>query len=363
MPKVHALISKSIMIDSSSKSILFQNECRLQTLIVEDGGFTRLNKSNVYMYQIKRIKLQLNYQHEFYILIDYLPLIEYLSIELCKGILIDDPYHYENFPILIKLKEFIFCSSEKMNYTYLELFISQCSNLEYLSLNLTSKECIDGYRLENLLSKLSKLINFSFCIENHVTTRYIETYQTPYWLKNYILFYFGVNDIVHYQSNINDNDILTYSKRNKMKEFYILDDKPFTLELFQFIKQICGKTTKLIIHSSATYTRLNDDLMNNNDFVLINVVYLKLLICKVECKYLKRLLLMTPNVQRLDMLWYLSTLILNLEVKYYLQLQSIFNRIKYICIFKCPFNIVELPKEIQLMFPNANINKEYIKSN
>ncbi|CAF1536371.1 unnamed protein product, partial [Didymodactylos carnosus] len=245
-----------------------------------------------------RIKLQLNYQHEFYVLIDCLPLIEYF---------------------------FLLNYAKEMNYTYLKRFISQCSNLEYLSLNLTSKQCIDGYRLENLLSKLSKLINFSFCIENQVTTpHYIEAYQTPYWLKNYILvcfptrvwqncqcifslpynfskFYFGLNDIVHYQSNINDNYILTYSKRNNMKQFFIWDNKPFTLELFQFIKQICGKTTKLIIHNSATYTRLNDDLMNNNDFVLINVVYLKLLISKVECKYLKRLLLMTRNIQQLDM--------------------------------------------------------------
>ncbi|CAF1635023.1 unnamed protein product, partial [Didymodactylos carnosus] len=311
--------------------------------------------------QIKQLKLQLNYQHEFYFLINRLPLIEYLYIELCKGIQNgeQDHYqnHYENIPTLLKLKEFVFCSSEVTNYTYLELFISLCSNLQHLSLNLASDQSIDGHRLEQSLLKLSKLIKFNFCIDNPMTTiHYIETYQTSYWLENYAIisfrtsvwrnrqcifslpysfskFYFGLNDMADYQTNVNYDDILMYSKRNMTEAFFISDNKPFTLKFFQFIKQICGKTTKLTINSYAVNTRLDDDLMNNNDFVLINVVYLKLSINKLEFKYLKRLLLMTPNVQQLEMLWTLSMLILDLKTKYYLQLQPIFSRIRHVHIF------------------------------
>ncbi|CAF1135812.1 unnamed protein product, partial [Didymodactylos carnosus] len=142
---------------------LFQSDCRLQTLFF-DNVYVPINTHIIQLcFSIRKLTIKLHCFNNVYVLLNNLPSIEYVNIEI--------PYisrrpqhpqqqqqqqndvHFDydkNIPSeLLKLKHFVFDAIFSANYDYLELLLSHCcSNLEYLSLNLQIDQFIDGERLE-----------------------------------------------------------------------------------------------------------------------------------------------------------------------------------------------------------------------
>ncbi|CAF0934138.1 unnamed protein product [Didymodactylos carnosus] len=356
-------------------SNLFQSNYQLQSLIFLHVYFT-VNTDSIQPCSIRRLKIILRSQYDLNVLLMNLSLIEYLDVELLR--VIRHGNHQENYANILslpKLKEFIFVSIFSIDYNSLESLLSRCSNLECLSLHLDSRQFIDGYSLEaKLLSKLTKS-HFCFRIPNVTMMNideYIETYKSSYWLNHPVLCFkiayrrshycifslpypfsymiFTSNDIVNYRSNI--SDISIYNGRNKLKEIDLYDTVPFTLELFKFIEETFVKA-RVLQFFSPPVNILNDDLMNNNEFILENIDCLIFRIEKiVDYKYLKRVLVMMPNIVELHVH---SDLLLELKTQDFgEQVQLLFNRIKYIYVSGSPVELLE----DKSLFPNVKIIRD-----
>ncbi|CAF4500316.1 unnamed protein product, partial [Didymodactylos carnosus] len=319
-------------------SNLFQSDCRVQTLVF-DNVYLSINTYIIHpCFSIRNLTIQLHSLDNVYVLLNNLPSIEYIHIDIPQirprwqqQQQNDVQFNYDkNIPsILSKLKHFVFFSIFTAKYDYLELLLSHCCpNLECLSLNLYCNEFIDGERLEKkLLSKLTKLkvFHFYFCISILDNTfnidNYIQTYKSSYWINNnqsvlcynqplrkqyYCVFSlpyvfnmlsYVSNDLVSYRSNVND-DILIYNNKAKIIGFH--GTVSFTFQLFEIIQKSCLKATQLIfIDGSVPF--FSDNLMNN-ELILKNIVVMLLFLVQLEYKYFKRLLLMTPNIRRLYIL-------------------------------------------------------------
>ncbi|CAF0898156.1 unnamed protein product [Didymodactylos carnosus] len=356
-------------------SNLFQPNCQLQTLMIHDIYFT-IHAGNIRSCSIKTLKIMLRSQFDLNVLLKNLPSIEFLDVQLRRVIRQQNHQQtYDNIVSLPKLKDFMFFSVFPIDYNSLERLLSRCPNLEYLSLNLDSSQFIDGYSLEaKLLSKLRKLTKFHFCLRIPNVTMinisdYIETYKSSYWLNHPVLCFkiayrsshycifslpypfsyliFTSNDIVNYRSNI--SNISMYNRQSRVKEISLYDTVPFTLELFKFIEETFVKTTVLQLYSLPVNI-LNDDLMNDTAFILENILSLMFQMEKmVDFKYLKRLLLMMPNIVELYMHW---NLLVDLKTEDFgQQLQPLLNRIKKVYIADSPVEILE----DKSLFPNAKI--------
>ncbi|CAF0911442.1 unnamed protein product [Didymodactylos carnosus] len=184
-------------------SNLFQSDCQIQTLF-----FSHVHVPiDLHIIQpclsLRKLRIRLCSFDNVYVLLNNLPSIESVNIDIPHVKCNRKPQQQEqndiefnyakNLPsTLSKLKHFEFYAIFTANYDYLELLLSHCcSHLEYLSLNLYIDQFIDGGRLEKkLLSRLTKLKIFHFCIHTPVVDNtlniddYIETYKSSYWINN-----------------------------------------------------------------------------------------------------------------------------------------------------------------------------------
>lgn len=309
----HEILNEFIANDSSTV---------LSTLTI-DGVCLSIDSENFQICQtLKRLTLSVEYQHHLFILLEYLPQLEYLNIGIREGKAGKYDYNYSKTKYLqLKLREFII-SANDINFNDLNLLLQQCqSTLEILRLRFKISYMIDGRMLEPLKRSLKQFYFYFFCHsldDSSIDTNdLLLSFQTPVWLHDQSVMFFTnsfyrtytivsppyncrnfncslTNEFSNYQLNRPQEEL----KMPRIKRVFLNDKQQpmYTDRFFQVLKSIFINLRILEIGS-------NFHLIDNNNSwkedAKLSTVHTLFIVNNQDHLNVKRLFKLLPNLCRL----------------------------------------------------------------
>lgn len=116
---------------------------------------------------LKRLTIKLHYVHDLFVLMESLSQLEYLNVEVCEMNKRTN-YNYRSLrrkmPRLSRCLKEVLIDSMDFSYSHLLLFLEPFqTSLEYLTLDMTFDDQIDGHTLQStIISKMPQLKRFQF---------------------------------------------------------------------------------------------------------------------------------------------------------------------------------------------------------
>ncbi|CAF3979422.1 unnamed protein product [Adineta steineri] len=312
--------------------LLFQNDSIIEKLILKDisdlsilwfSFKANLLKMNEYL---KELTIKLHYIHDLFILIEYLPKLEYLNVEVCE-LDKNDKYDYKNIQNkknkLSSSLKYLIIDSLDFSYNRLLLFIGPFQkSLQYLTLNMSIDEQINGKILESTIhSQIPNLKEFKFIFQisiykqnidiNNGLDKLISTFHsTSYWSTHPVMCYhdrsipcFTIVSLpwILKETDTITDEILCYRTNltiplqiNNIKSIY-LASTPITLKFLKFIKETFPKLNKIII-SWHTCSLDSEIFQRRNRIILNTIKTLQYYGSTDDLEYIDFLLL-TPNIR------------------------------------------------------------------
>ncbi|CAF1250370.1 unnamed protein product [Adineta steineri] len=311
--------------------LLLQNDSIIEKLILKDisdlsilwfSFKANLLKMNEYL---KELTIKLHYIHDLFILIEYLPKLEYLNVEVCE-LDKNNKYDYKNKKNKLSSSlKYLIIDSLDFSYNRLLLFIEPFQkSLQYLTLNMSIDEQINGKILESTIhSQISNLKEFKFIFQisiykqnidiNNGLDKLISTFHsTSYWSTHPVMCYhdrsipcFTIVSLpwILKETDTITDEILCYRTNltiplqiNNIKSIY-LASTPITLKFLKFIKETFPKLNKMII-SWHTCSLDSEIFQRRNRIILNTIKTLQYYGSTDDLEYIDFLLL-TPNIRYL----------------------------------------------------------------
>ncbi|CAF4746915.1 unnamed protein product [Rotaria sp. Silwood1] len=274
---------------------------------------------------LKRLTLSVEYQHHLFILLEYLPQLEYLSIGIREGKAGKYDYNYSKTKTLsLKLRQLII-SANDIDFYDLNLLLRQCqSTLEILKLRFKIDYIIDGRMLEPWKRSLKQFYFYFFCHsldESSVDANdLLSSFQTPIWLHDQTVMFFTNSFYQTYTivsppydcRNFNcslTNEFLNYRLNNRQAEFKMprikrvfLNDKQepvYTDRFFQVLKSIFINLQILEIGSSFHLIDNGDNTNSWKKDAKLSTVHTLIIVNNQDHLNVKRLFKLLPNLYRL----------------------------------------------------------------
>jgi hypothetical protein len=308
----HQILTEFITNDSSMV---------LSTLII-DGVCLSIDSEYFQICQtLKRLTLSVEYQHHLFILLEYLPQLEYLSIGIREGKAGRYDYNYsktKNLPL--KLRQLII-SANDIDFNDLNLLIRQCQlTLEILKLRLKIDYIIDGRMLEPLKRSLKQFYFYFFCHSLDHSSVYEDdlllSFQTPLWLHDQSVMFFTnsfyrtctivspPSDCQKFNCSLT-NEFLNYRLNNRQEDLKMLRIK----RVFLNDKQQPGYTDRFFQGLKSVFINLqileigsDFHLSDNNDWkedAKLCTVHTLIIVNNQDHLNVKRLFQLLPNLYRL----------------------------------------------------------------
>ncbi|CAF1218376.1 unnamed protein product [Rotaria sp. Silwood1] len=312
----HEILAEFIVNDSSTV---------LSTLTI-DGVCLSIDSEYFQICQtLKRLTLSVEYQHHLFILLEYLPQLEYLSIGIREGKAGKYDYNYSKTKTLsLKLRQLII-SANDIDFYDLNLLLRQCqSTLEILKLRFKIDYIIDGRMLEPWKRSLKQFYFYFFCHsldESSVDANdLLSSFQTPIWLHDQTVMFFTNSFYQTYTivsppydcRNFNcslTNEFLNYRLNNRQAEFKMprikrvfLNDKQepvYTDRFFQVLKSIFINLQILEIGSSFHLIDNGDNTNSWKKDAKLSTVHTLIIVNNQDHLNVKRLFKLLPNLYRL----------------------------------------------------------------
>jgi hypothetical protein len=270
---------------------------------------------------LKRLTLSVEYQHHLFILLEYLPQLEYLSIGIREGKAGRYDYNYsktKNLPL--KLRQLII-SANDIDFNDLNLLIRQCQlTLEILKLRLKIDYIIDGRMLEPLKRSLKQFYFYFFCHSLDHSSVYEDdlllSFQTPLWLHDQSVMFFTnsfyrtctivspPSDCQKFNCSLT-NEFLNYRLNNRQEDLKMLRIK----RVFLNDKQQPGYTDRFFQGLKSVFINLqileigsDFHLSDNNDWkedAKLCTVHTLIIVNNQDHLNVKRLFQLLPNLYRL----------------------------------------------------------------
>ncbi|CAF3757750.1 unnamed protein product [Adineta steineri] len=313
----HEILTEFIVNDSSTvlSSLTIDGIC----LSIDSGIFQ-------ICHTLKRLTLSVEYQHHLFILLEYLPELEYLSIGIREGKAGKYDYNYSKTKTLkLKLRQLII-SANDIDFSDLNLLLRQCqSTLEILKLRLKIDYIIDGRMLEPLKRSLKQFYFYFFChslADPSVNVDdLLSSFQTSSWLQDQSVMFFKnsfyqtytivsppynchnfncslTNEFLNYRLNNRHEDM----KMPRIKRIFLNDKQQpmYTIRFFTMLQFIFINLQILEIGSSF-HLMENDD---NNNYscktdTKLTTVHTLIIVNNQDHLNVKRLFRLLPNLYRL----------------------------------------------------------------
>ncbi|CAF1228152.1 unnamed protein product [Adineta steineri] len=313
----HEILTEFIIDDSSTvlSSLTIDGIC----LSIDSGIFQ-------ICHTLKRLTLSVEYQHHLFILLEYLPELEYLSIGIREGKAGKYDYNYSKTKTLqLKLRQLII-SANDIDFNDLNLLLRQCqSTLEILKLRLKIDYIIDGRMLEPLKRSLKQFYFYFFChslADPSVNLDdLLSSFQTSSWLQDQSVMFFTnsfyqtytivsppynchnfncslTNEFLNYRLNNRHEDM----KMPRIKRIFLNDKQQpmYTIRFFTMLQFIFINLQILEIGSSF-HLMENDD---NNNYscktdTKLTTVHTLIIVNNQDHLNVKRLFRLLPNLYRL----------------------------------------------------------------
>ncbi|CAF4250958.1 unnamed protein product [Rotaria sp. Silwood2] len=312
----HGILTEFIANDSSTA---------LSTLII-DGVCLSIDSGDFQICQtLTRLTLSVEYQHHLFILLEYLPQLEYLSIGIREGKAGIYDYNYSKTKDLrLKLRQLII-SANDIDFTDLYLLLRQCqSTLEILKLRFKIDYIIDGRMLEPLKRSLKQFYFYFFCHsldDSSVNADdLLSSFQTSLWLHDQSVMFFTNSfyqtytivsppyDCKKFNCSLT-NEFLNYRLNNRQEKFKMprikrifLNDKQqpvYTDRYFQVLKSIFINLQ--IIEIGSNFHLIDNDGNNNSwkEDAKLSTVRTLIIVNNQDHLNVKRLFKLLPNLYRL----------------------------------------------------------------
>lgn len=370
----HEILTEFITNDSSTV---------LNTLTI-DGICLSIDSENFQICQtLKHLRLSVEYQHHLFILLEYLPQLEYLSIGIREGKAGRYDYNYSKTKNLsLKLRELII-SANDFDFYDLNLLLEQCqSTLEILKLRFKIDYIIDGQMLEPWKRSLKKFYFYFFCHSLDASSIFEEdllsSFQTPIWLHDQSVMFFRNSfyqtyTIVSPPSDCRKfncslaNEFLNYQLNNRQEQLKMprikrifLNDKQQSLyadQFFQVLKSIFINLKILEIGSNFHLIE-NKDNSSKEDAKLFSVRTL-IIVNNQDHLNVKHLLKLLPHLYRLEIDY--DLLVTNTYDSYSIERQEQYQypQLQEILIHFQPNQYIELDDDfknrVKLVYSNAKI--------
>ncbi|CAF1145255.1 unnamed protein product [Rotaria sordida] len=280
----------------------------LNTLII-DGVCLSIDSENFQICQtLKRLTLSVEYQHHLFILLEYLPQLEYLNIGIREGKAGKYDYNYSKTKTLqLKLRQLII-SANDIDFYDLNLLLRQCqSTLEILKLRLKIDYIIDGRMLESWKRSLKQFYFYFFCHSLDGSSidadDLLSSFQTSLWLHDQSVMFFTNSFYQTYTivsppydcRNINcslTNEFLNYQLNNRQVELKM----PRIKRIFLNDKQ------ESILEIGSNFHLIDNYDNNNNSWkedAKLSTVHTLIIVNNQDHLNVKRLFKLLPNLYRL----------------------------------------------------------------
>ncbi|CAF0749327.1 unnamed protein product [Didymodactylos carnosus] len=351
-------------------SNLFHPSCSLKELHLEHIYLT-INENRIQpCLLLKRLLIGVRSDKDLHILMNNLPLIEYLKVNLEYGIH-HQAHHISSIRrIMTKLKTFHIESLEYcVRSDSLKLILDRCPFVEQLFLNIMLGDRHINCRQiqDELLSLLVNLKEFHFyisfvaLIDQHNLETYFSSFNRPIFAyKQHCLFSLPYafeqldlveNSIVNCRTTA--NDLCLYSRQHHLKKIVLGGKTAYSLKLFAFIRDMFPNVQIL---EFTRYCYLEIDLLNDTNLVF-NCLHTLVLPCVYQTTFadVKRLLLLTPNLDTVN-IYYDLLLRIKSQLEDDVELYPLCQQLRQLIVFSGFVDKPFLHQQIQSLFPKASVS-------
>ncbi|CAF1450350.1 unnamed protein product [Adineta ricciae] len=326
---------------------------------------------------LKRLTLSVEYQHHLFILLEYLPQLEYLNIGIREGKAGRYDYDYSKTKYLsLKLQRLIM-SANDIDFHDLNLLIQQCrTTLNVLKLHLKIDYIIDGQMLEAWKGSLKEFYFYFFC--HSLGDAFVDpntllsSFQTSTWLRDQTVMFFTnsfyrtcaiVSPPSHCRSfNCSlTNEFLNYRVNNQYLQLTMprikrifLNDKQQPVYTNRFFRVFGSIFVNLQILEIGSNFHLADN-ENQHDDLKLPTVRTLIIVTNQDYLNVQRLLKLLPNLSRL-VIDYDLLVASTYDLSYTMENR---NQLQEILIYFQPNQHVELDDElknrVKFVYGNAKI--------
>ncbi|CAF0811488.1 unnamed protein product [Didymodactylos carnosus] len=268
---------------------------------------------------LKCLTIFIEYQHQLFILLEYLPQLEYLNVGIREGKAAKYDYNYSKTKHLsLKLREFIL-SANDIHFSDICLLLKQCqSTLEILKIRFKIDYLIDGRMLEPFKRSLKQFYFYFFCHSlddlSINALDLLSSFQTLAWSHQPVMFFTNSfyqtytlvsppRDCQKFNCSLT-NEFLNYYLNNRQEELKLpritrlfLNDKQQPMYTYKFFRLLKTVFTNLqILEVGSSFELHNDNLEND---VTLDTVRTLIITNNQDHCVVKHLFKLLPNLYRL----------------------------------------------------------------